>query len=39
MRKKNKNEKMEKTWESVAEEITKAVTIWENYDWKDSDLW
>ena len=30
---------MEKTRESVAEEIAEAVTTWEKYDWKDSDLW
>ena len=30
---------MEKTRESVAEEIAEAVKTWEKYDWKDSDLW
>ncbi len=30
---------MEKTQESMVEEIAEAVTTWEKYDWKDSDLW
>ena len=30
---------MEKTRESVAEEIAEAVKTWEKYDWKHSDLW
>ena len=27
------------TRESVAEDIANAITTWETYDWKDSDLW
>ena len=27
------------TRESVAEDITNAITTWETYDWKDDDLW
>ena len=27
------------TRESVAEDIANAITTWETYDWKDTDLW
>lgn len=30
---------METTWEYVVKDIANAITIWETYDWKDTDLW
>ena len=33
------NKKKEMTRESVAKDIANAITTWETYDWKDTDLW